>query len=339
MVNRILFRCNAGSSVGGGHMVRCIALAKEFKARGAVIYLATLNESQLLFPDLVKTFDDISYLDANSVDHVTSFLNEFNVDSFDVIFIDDHNSNVEYEEQFEHFSTKLVILSDNPTNRHKCDYLIDSNFDRKSEDYLEYIDPECRLLLGPDFVILRDEFTHQTKSIEDTKNILISVGYTDPADLSVFYLKSLIETGSSHPVDIVIGHAPETLLQLHELQKEAHFSLVIHKTPKDLYTIMSRAFVALGSGGGSVWERCAMGLPSLTIEVASNQTHLLTALHQQGALLHIGAIEHITQQYLSDQMTKFIRNTTMHKTMSKKARSFCDGKGVVRIVDTIMKAL
>lgn len=338
MKPNILFRCDASPSVGGGHVVRCLALAKKFKEIGARLFLVTKNETRQLFPNLNEIFDNIFYIktDQNLNESIRS---EFGFNNIDVLIIDDHQSNNVIEEQFQKITSKLIVLSDNPINKHSCDILIDSNFGRCKADYEELVSQKCLTLLGSEYIILRDEFTKYPAARTEQKSIVVSVGYTDPASLSEFYLKSLVEIENVHPVDVIIGHAPKALENASKLAARANFDLTIHEKPENISAIMSHAFLALGAGGGSVWERCAMGVPSVTIEVASNQKYLLDALNKMGAIMHLGEIENVSQKQMSQFLISALKDRKKLNRIAQCAQTLCDGKGVDRIVKSIMEAL
>lgn len=334
----ILFRCDASPSVGGGHVVRCLALAKRFKEIGAQLFLVTKIETRQLFPNLDEIFDNIFFIKIE--DNLNeSIRDELGANKFDALIIDDHKSNNVIEEQLQKITSKLIVLSDNPINKHSCDILIDSNLGRHKVDYEELIPQKCLTLLGSEYIILRDEFTKYPATKAEQKSIVVSVGYTDPASLSEFYLKSLVEIENAHPVDVIIGHAPKALESAYKLAAQANFDLTIHEKPENISVIMSHAFLALGAGGGSVWERCAMGVPSVTIEVASNQKHLLDALNKMGAIIHLGEIENVSQKQMSQFLIGALKDRKKLNSIAQCARTLCDGKGVDRIVTSIMEAL
>ena len=53
----------------------------------------------------------------------------------------------------------MMVIDDLANRNHICDYLLDQNYYDKLESRYEYLVPyNCKLFLGPKFIILRDEF-------------------------------------------------------------------------------------------------------------------------------------------------------------------------------------
>ena len=72
--------------------------------------------------------------------------------------------------------------------------------------------------------------------------------------------------------NIIVATSSEcqTLSNLKKLcQKYKNFSL--HLDTKNMAELMLKADVCIGASGMSMWERCCMGIPSLTITIAKNQ--------------------------------------------------------------------
>ena len=89
----------------------------------------------------------------------------------------------------------MMVIDDLANRNHICDYLLDQNYYDKLESRYEYLVPyNCKLFLGPKFIILRDEFIKIRKKINhNTKNrILIFFGAIDQHNLSLMALKALL---------------------------------------------------------------------------------------------------------------------------------------------------
>ena len=52
--------------------------------------------------------------------------------------------------------------------------------------------------------------------------------------------------------------------------------------------LMTRADLAIGAGGTTLWERCYLALPSIVIAVADNQVETVQVLASIGAIRYLG---------------------------------------------------
>ncbi len=53
---------------------------------------------------------------------------------------------------------KLMVIDDLADRTHSCDLLLDQNLGRLPEDYAGLLPPNCQLLIGPQYALLRPEF-------------------------------------------------------------------------------------------------------------------------------------------------------------------------------------
>ena len=99
--------------------------------------------------------------------------------------------------------------------------------------------------------------------------ILISLGLYDNKKL----LPTLVNTLSKlDKINIIVATSSEcqTLRELKEISKKyENTSLILDS--ENIAELMLRADICIGASGMSIWERCCMGLPSLTITIANNQ--------------------------------------------------------------------
>ena len=98
---------------------------------------------------------------------------------------------------------------------------------------------------------------------------------------------------------------------------------------------MSSADFCIGAGGTTTWERCCVGLPTITIVLAGNQKDISESLDKEGAIINLGWYQNITEYNIKEVVEGLIDNPQKMVSMSDKSRSLVDGEGVIRVVDTI----
>ena len=99
--------------------------------------------------------------------------------------------------------------------------------------------------------------------------------------------------------------------------------------------LMSDADIAIGSGGTTSWERCCMGLPTLTVTDADNQVMILDSLSQVGAIKHLGWFTDLKSESIARELRRLNKTSSELISMSHAARAICDGQGVQRIMAKI----
>jgi UDP-2,4-diacetamido-2,4,6-trideoxy-beta-L-altropyranose hydrolase len=99
--------------------------------------------------------------------------------------------------------------------------------------------------------------------------------------------------------------------------------------------LMSSADLCIGAGGTTTWERCCVGLPTITIVLAESQKDISKSLDKEGALINLGWYQNVTENNIKEAIEGLINNPQKMASMSDKSRSLVDGEGVIRVVDTI----
>jgi RimJ/RimL family protein N-acetyltransferase len=97
---------------------------------------------------------------------------------------------------------------------------------------------------------------------------------------------------------------------------------------------MTDADLAIGGGGTATWERCCLGLPTISFCVAENQRKLIVDAALAG-LLYAPISRRNLVEVIRDHVDSLLENPTLIKLISNTAMKFVDGKGSLRIVSAL----
>ncbi|MEN8950188.1 GNAT family N-acetyltransferase, partial [Planktotalea arctica] len=103
----------------------------------------------------------------------------------------------------------------------------------------------------------------------------------------------------------------------------------------DMAGLMAKADLAIGAAGGTSWERCALGLPTLVAVLADNQAEAAVALSSAGAAIEIGSPQ---SSEFPAKLAVALKRTQVSanlKAFSQSAASVTDGRGVTRVADAL----
>jgi UDP-4-amino-4,6-dideoxy-N-acetyl-beta-L-altrosamine N-acetyltransferase len=70
--------------------------------------------------------------------------------------------------------------------------------------------------------------------------------------------------------------------------------------------LMASADIMVGAGGSTAWERCALGLPSLTVVIADNQEAPTLALAEAGATRYLGRAGGLAEVDITTGIAKWL---------------------------------
>lgn len=229
---------------------------------------------------------------------------------------------------------QIFVIDDIADRPHDCDVLLDQNYYPDMDfRYTGKVPDHCRLLLGPQYALLRDVFNHLREDISPRTGkvhaILVFFGGIDLDNCTERTIDALSTVSSAKlKVDVVIGkqHPNRTAIE----EKCLHLGFACHVQTERMAELMAAADLAIGAGGSACWERCSLGLPSLLVTVADNQREIVAGLDQLQACLSIGDST-ISAETISKHLKKIMDDPELLNTLSKNAYALVDGAGASRV--------
>lgn len=102
-----------------------------------------------------------------------------------------------------------------------------------------------------------------------------------------------------------------------------------------LATLMAGADIAIGAGGGTIWERMCIGLPSIVVSIAQNQVPACEELASCGLIRYLGQAGEVDAATLAAGISGALSDPDSLCAMGEKARLLVDGLGAVRVAETL----
>lgn len=347
---RIVFRVDASSSIGSGHVMRCLTLAQVFKDNcSQVEFLCREHKGNLVNKINQKGFNvrvlktqnnaqsdfDLSHsswLEVSQKQDAIDCINELNkMKKIDWVVVDHYALDQNWEKMIQPICNKIFVIDDLADRKHACNVLLDQNFGRDKKDYKGLVPSYCKLLMGSKYALLRPEFlqwrpfslNRRTEPI--LKSLLINFGGIDNDNLTEQVLRRLNKCNL--PIDIkiivVMGVNNSHLNSVINAANDLTFSTEIKIDVDNLAEIMANVDLAIGASGSTSLERCCLGLPSIQIPIAENQIFLAKKLHQFSDILSIESVSEIEK----------ILNSPFDNILISDFASaeICDGEGVRRV--------
>jgi RimJ/RimL family protein N-acetyltransferase len=109
-----------------------------------------------------------------------------------------------------------------------------------------------------------------------------------------------------------------------------------HSNVEDMAALMAGADLAVGAGGTTVWERCALAIPSLVTSVAENQEKTISDMAESGYLLFLGRSEEVSVNSLYHALEIALKSPWLLISFAQKTWSLVDGKGAKRVAQEMM---
>lgn len=141
-------------------------------------------------------------------------------------------------------------------------------------------------------------------------------------------------------VTLVLGGASPHLATLRKQVKKLSFPCNIKVDVRDMHHLMADADLAIGAAGGTAWERCVLGLPSLMLSTADNQIPAARAISGAGAAISLGLLADGDnwRTALSESLDRVCDPRAL-ADLACNSSALCDGLGVMRIEKMMRTAI
>ena len=353
---KIAFRTDASSQIGTGHFMRCLSLADEMKKQGAHIRFISrnlpphlsemLNTKGMEYISLItdpsqEPIDELahsSWLGTSQAQDAEATVKALANQVWDWIVVDHYSLDRRWEMAVRPCCKKIMVIDDLADRQHDCDVLLDQNYYSDMQTrYISKPPPHCKLLLGPRYALLREEFRTLREKVKvragDVKKILVFFGGVDTDNHTSLAIQALAELNSRRQVDVVIGVQHPNREQIQ--QACIHHGFICHVQTTRMAELMAEADFAIGAGGSASWERCCLGLPGLLVAVAGNQVDITKALDSIGACYYLGEKDAVNSDSVKHSINELLVAPDQVMSISQQAFSLVDGLGVKRVSETL----
>ena len=338
---KVLIRVDASRALGTGHVMRELALADVLRSRGAAVSFAcrTLDgrAADLISPAGFSLCELASADDEAADFAATARASRGN---YDCIIVDDYRLGASWEREARKLARHIVVVDDIADRDHDCDLLIDQNlYEDRARRYLTRIAPACARLLGPHYAMLRPEFekTRATTRVRtgEVRRLHVSFGGTDPTGQTLIALEAIAHVqGPQWTTDVVIGPGNPDCQQI-EAAAQRLMGATCHVAPPNIAHLMSRADVALGSGGVSTNERMCVGLPAVVVATSALQEQSARDVALAGAHKYLGGFGALTFADYADALRELAAAPAVVRAMSAAGMRLVDGRGCERVAEAI----
>ena len=119
----ILIRANSSSSIGTGHIMRDLVLAKQYKNEN--IIFATQDLVGNINHQIIETGYKIELLKSNDFEELNKLVKKFEID---MIVIDSYDIDYNFEKKLKEDNSSLkIFVLDDTYEKHFCDILLNHN--------------------------------------------------------------------------------------------------------------------------------------------------------------------------------------------------------------------
>jgi UDP-2,4-diacetamido-2,4,6-trideoxy-beta-L-altropyranose hydrolase len=352
---RVAIRVDSSPIIGNGHMYRCLSLALGLRKCGVfVIFFIRDNVTGLDRLIVENEFDLVKYPSINESvitqnvltwmgDDVQNdgFLTAQNLRAYqiDLLVIDNYAINDEWISQVRP-EVKKILLIDDLYRNFEVDFVLNPNLGSNAKLYVS--NSNIKYLIGPKFALMRNEFllgrrqSLARRREASFRKVVVSIGATDPFNVTENVLEILdgLNINCEIDVDVILAENAPHIESIMKKIRNAKKNIRLLIQPNDLVDILVQSDMAIGAAGGSMLERCCLGLPSLIYVAADNQKELAKKYSEIGAAFLFEDFNELSKFFIKFNTKYQIENEL--RTMFEKSKGITDGLGVKRVVDFLL---
>ena len=282
----ILIRADAGGEIGTGHVMRMIALAQAYQRRGGRAIIATSTCPEAVARRITSLGIEHQALSSDqpgSPEDAAETRSLADALGISWLVLDGYHFSLPYQQNFKDAPCKLLVTDDHGyCDEWCCDALLNQNLDSNLTPTGTHQVETHQLLLGSSFCLLREEFLEKTntpRSASPLKNILVTMGGSDPDNATQAVL-DLLDQSDASPLHIRVlaGAANPHLQQLRQHISSHEIEIVVNA--EDMPHQLAWANGIISAGGSTCWEWLHAGLPGAIVTLAENQVPIVRALSE-----------------------------------------------------------
>ena len=346
----IYIRTDGNSKIATGHLVRCLCIAQALEEMGKqVCFLVSDHTSSELLKDLCNTvFYGVSFsfdtriLESAVFDNLDLEIEELCGmfgNTKPIILVDSYYVTEAYFQSLNQVAS-VAYMDDLRSFDYDVDLVI--NYDvippSKEEEYKQAYTKAKTTLLGAGYTPLREQFQNQSVELRDEiHNVLITTGGSDPYHFTEAISNYFISQNLEVDIHIVVGRLFDNVDTLETLSQK-YPQIHLHQNVKDMATFMKQCDFAISAAGTTLYELCALGIPTISFTMADNQIIMAETFHETGAIPYMGDLRKSSSicNKIYHHLANMITHPYLLQNQQQKMQYIVDGNGSIKIAEALI---
>lgn len=215
------------------------------------------------------------------------------------------------------------------------DVIINDSFVPQFLDY-SISEVTTKIYTGPDYFVM-DETSLVSSLKHSAQKVLLTMGGSDPAGLTVKTLNALLPEVDEYLLSVVLGPAFSDQ-EIVESLVDGYPHVELFVNPENFLYRLSKADIVITSAGRTLYECAYFGRPVIIIPSISHETITAREYARLTGCTDLGLWQDETSPDSLRQTLKELKeNYNLRLEISKRSRMLVDGKGLERVMRLIAR--
>lgn len=332
-----VFRVDASSTIGSGHLSRCLTLARALVKTGAAVTFATRAPSEHTRGWIAR--EGHRLVEVRGDDEAAA--SRAAATDAELVIVDGYTFGSDVHDALRAPARTLCVIDDTATSPVHADVVLNGNLFGEQLSY-----PHAkRALLGPSYALVREEFVEAraksdpvARARSKTRRVLVSMGGADPARATEAFLGALEANAvEACEIVVVVGGANPRLAAIRELaaRVEGH-RVEVRADVAKMSEPMLWCDVAVVAAGSTCLELACIGVPAVVVAVADNQEAVAAEVARRGLMGSVGRFGASSGDALVRGAGALLASRPERAAAAEKQRSTVDGQGAGRAATALL---
>ncbi|MDB9697940.1 UDP-2,4-diacetamido-2,4,6-trideoxy-beta-L-altropyranose hydrolase [Planktomarina temperata] len=362
---RVVFRTDASTCIGTGHVMRCLTLAEGLSFYGCTVqFICRPHKGNLINYIRNKGFEvlELPVIDRLegeahiSLKHILGYETWLECpweldasqsaslfdEKVDWLVIDHYGMDQRWSSVLQDKTNYIMCIDDLANRKLLCDIILDQTTEQSSRAYAKLVPKHTNQLLGPQYALLRPEFAQwrefslSRRTHPSLQNILITMGGVDNENITSRVLLALesCTLKNNLEVNVVLGVNAPWENQVRRLASLLEMPVNVLSGVSNIAELMSISDLVIGAGGSTTWERCSLGVPSILLVTADNQMRVADKMDFENAAYVIYDTENLERN-----LKKFLNGEDLLEKLtrySSRGSKIVGADGVNKVVHELI---
>lgn len=351
----VFVRVDASFDTGLGHFMRCFSLVQAMRrfvsideGRLRIVFLCAQLPSQMEGPlngagiELKRL-----QLDPEQIGQESDFeetLKFVNGPIAPLVVLDSYEFDSRFQKILRQNGCRVFVFDDDCSlDEYDGDFVLNQTFASKKliDSYKsKQKNPDTRFLLGPNFILLRDEFQSfvgRSRLVSSKlTRVLLTVGGSDMTNVLQKSYDALLSLGQSLSLSIITGSTNcNTITRDFESEKQNEVQVSLIKSTNEISAFMDWADLAICGGGATTWEMAFMGTPFMAVHHNEAEQANVEELVNLGLGSNLGRDIELSPNKIKEHFLMWSEDQNKRANVAKAGPKIVDGLGGKRILNEI----